>query len=252
MTSSPRPLTPIGSAMVSWPGRKTASSATGLHRRRRTWRPAGLIYLPLPLALHACTPTTTASTTPCWARTRRNRRFAGPLILQNVDVVAFGLRPRRGRRSGTGRLLRRLLRRWPLEVRATGSKWRLETLARTLELAAGAHREHRRAAGVHHLGAVMATTVVVLPTVAAGMRSEDEAGEEDDGDDKDHACHDADPSGHRGDPAMAVRLGGYGRRCGRRRCGGGYGASRRFGGRRCFTHEPEHASGTDAPVLNWI
>src|ERR1700730_8653643 len=160
----------------------------------------------------------------CVLRRRRlQRRRVGPghaeidvlqvaLILQNVDVVAFGLRPRRGRRSGTGRLLRRLLRRWPLEVRATGSKWRLETLARTFELAAGA-------AGVHHLEAVMATTVVVLPTVAAGMRSEDEAGEEDDGDDKDHACHDADPSGHRGDPAMAVRLGRYGRRCGRRRCG---------------------------------
>jgi hypothetical protein len=170
------------------------------------------------------------------------------LILQNVDLVAFGLRPRRGRRGGTGRLLRRR----PLEVRATGSKWRLETLARTLELAAGPHLEHRRAAGVHHLEAVMATTVVVPSTVAAGMRSEDEAGEEDDGDDKDHACHDADPSGHRGDPAMAVRLGRYGRRCGRRRCGGGYGASRRFGGRRCFTHEPEHASGTGAPDLNWI
>src|ERR1700676_1076787 len=184
MTSAPMPLTPIGSATVSWPGRNMASSATGQHPRRRTWRPAGLIYLPLPFALHACNPKVTASTTPCWSRTRRNRRFAGPLILQNVDLVAFGLRPRRGRSSGTGRLLRRR----PLEVRAAGSRWRLETLARTLELAAGAHREHCRAAGVHHLEAVMATTVVVLPTVAAGMRSEDEAGEEDDGDDKDHAC----------------------------------------------------------------
>ena len=41
---------------------------------------------------------------------------------------------------------------------------------------------------------------------ATGVRAEEEAGEEDDGDDEDDARHDADPGGHRGEPAVAWRL----------------------------------------------
>ena len=55
------------------------------------------------------------------------------------------------------------------------------------------------------------------------MRAEEEAGEEDDGDDEDDARHDADPGGHRGEPAVAWRLGVDGRRGGR--CGSGGGAA---------------------------
>jgi len=99
----------------------------------------------------------------------------------------------------------------------------------------------------------VAIAIAVAPAaMAAGMRAEEEAGEEDDGDDEDDARHDADPGGHRGEPAVAWRLDSCGRRFGGRRCGGGHWAGRRFRGRRCFAHEPEHASGPDAPVLNQL
>jgi hypothetical protein len=87
---------------------------------------------------------------------------------------------------------------------------------------------------------------VVPAAVAAGMRAEEEAGEKDDGDDEDDARHDAHPGGRCGEPAVASRLG----RCGRRRFGGGHWAGRRFRRRRCFAHEPEHASDGDVPVMN--
>jgi hypothetical protein len=102
--------------------------------------------------------------------------------------------------------------------------------------------------------AVLVPSSVVMPTaaVATGMGTEEEAGEEDRADDEDHAGHDADPGSHRGEAAMAWRLDGCGRPCGGRRRGGGHGAGLGFGGRRCFTHETDDASGADVPALNSI
>ena len=120
----------------------------------------------------------------------------------------------------------------------------------TRTVAPGTHLEHRRAAAVHHREAVMATAVVPPATVATGMRAEDEAGEEDDGDDEDDTRHDADPGSHCGEAAVAVPLGRCGRRCDGG--GGGHGAGRGFGGRRCFAHESELATDADVPVLNSI
>jgi hypothetical protein len=137
-----------------------------------------------------------------------------------------------------------------LEIRATGSERRLETLARTSEFAAGAHREHRGRAAVV-VDRHFAATVVAATVVAAGMRAEDEAGEEDHGDDEDDAGHDADPCGHRSEPAVASRL-----RIGWTWLCGGSGRGNRAGlgvrRQRCFTHDLEHASDADVPVLNWI
>jgi hypothetical protein len=102
---------------------------------------------------------------------------------------------------------------------------------------------------VHH-EAVIAVAVAPAAVVATGMRAEDEAGEEDDGDDEDDAGHDADPGSHRSEPAVAVRLCDYG--SDRRGFGGGQRTGCRFGGRRCFTHETHDASGADVPALNSI
>jgi hypothetical protein len=73
-------------------------------------------------------------------------------------------------------------------------------------------------------------TVTVVPTAvsAAGMRAEDEAGEEDEGDDEDDARHDPDPGYRRGEPTVASRLDMGGRRCGGRLGGGANGTGRRF------------------------
>jgi hypothetical protein len=102
---------------------------------------------------------------------------------------------------------------------------------------------------VHH-EAVIAIAVAPAAVMATGMRAEDEAGEEDNGDDEDDTCHDAHPGGHRGEAAVAWRLDGGG--CCGRGFGGGHWAGRGFGGRRCFTHETDDASGGDVPALNWI
>jgi hypothetical protein len=98
----------------------------------------------------------------------------------------------------------------------------------------------------------MALFSVVMPTaaVAAGMRAEDEAGEEDRTDNEDDTGHDADPGSHRGEPAVAARLCDYG--SDRRGFGGGHRTGCRFGGRRCFTHETDDAAGVDVPALNSI
>jgi hypothetical protein len=99
----------------------------------------------------------------------------------------------------------------------------------------------------HFAATVVAATVVA----AAGMRAEDEAGEEDHGDDEDHAGHYANPCGDRSEPPVAAPLGIRGSRlCGRR--GRGDRASLGFRRQRCFTHDLEHASDADVPVLNWI
>jgi hypothetical protein len=103
---------------------------------------------------------------------------------------------------------------------------------------------------VHHRVAVMTTAVVVAAAVPTGVRAEDEAGEEDDGDDEDDTCHDADPGRDRAEAAMAWRFGRHGCWLGRRRRGDG--AGRGFGGRRCFTHETDDASGANVPALNSI
>jgi hypothetical protein len=100
-----------------------------------------------------------------------------------------------------------------------------------------------------------AATVLAATVVAARMRAEDEAGEEDHGDDEDDAGHDADPCGHRSEPAVAARFGIGGGRRGGWLCGGsGRGNRAGLGVRRqrCFTHDLEHASDADVPVLNWI
>jgi hypothetical protein len=99
----------------------------------------------------------------------------------------------------------------------------------------------------------MAPSSVVMPTaavMATAMGTEDEAGEEDDGDDEDDTSHDADPGSHRSKPAVAARLCDYG--SDRRGFGGGHRTGCRFGGRRCFTHETDDASGADVPALNSI
>ncbi|GAC1637791.1 MAG: hypothetical protein NVS4B6_07350 [Mycobacterium sp.] len=83
---------------------------------------------------------------------------------------------------------------------------------------------------------------------AAGAHAEEEAGEEDDGNDEDHAGHDADPGGNGGQPGVATWL--YSIYIGW--CGGGNGAGRRFRGRGCFAHEPEDASAGDVSVLNCV
>jgi hypothetical protein len=95
-------------------------------------------------------------------------------------------------------------------------------------------------------------TIAVTPAavMATGMRAEDEAREEDRADDEDDTCHDADPGSHRGEAAVAWRLDSCGRWCGGRGRGGGDGVGRGFGGRRCFTHDSEHASDVDVPVMN--
>jgi hypothetical protein len=101
----------------------------------------------------------------------------------------------------------------------------------------------------------MVPSSVVMPAavvVATGMRAEDEAGEEDDGDDEDATRHDANPRSRCGEATMAMPLGDDGRRCGGRRSAGGHGAGLGFGGRRCFTHETDDASGADVPALNSI
>ncbi len=121
------------------------------------------------------------------------------------------------------------MRPWPLgplKVRATGAKRRLETWAWTLELAAGPHREHRRRALVEDRD--FTVTVVATAVSPAGMRAEDETGEEDDGNDEDDARHNPDPGGDRGEPTVAPRRGVGGRRCGGWLGGGGHGTGRRF------------------------
>src|SRR4051812_30648713 len=98
---------------------------------------------------------------------------------REVGARRYGLR---ARRRGRGRTIR-LLRSWalgPLEVRSTGCRWRHH---RTLELAAGTHREHRRRPTPvedRHF-----TITVVSTPMAAGVRAENETGEEDDRDDED-------------------------------------------------------------------
>ena len=49
----------------------------------------------------------------------------------------------------------------------------------------------------------VAIAAAFVTAVATGMRTEDEAGEEDDRDDEDDACDDADPRGDRGEPGAA-------------------------------------------------
>ena len=94
----------------------------------------------------------------------------------------------------------------------------------------------------------MAMTVAPAAVAATGVRAEEEAGEEDDGDDEDDAGHDADPGGHGGQSGVATWLNsiysGWG--------GGGNGASRRFKGRGCFAHSPEDAIDADVSVLNCL
>lgn len=95
---------------------------------------------------------------------------------------------------------------------------------------------------------VMAMARAVVVAATAGAHTEEEAGEEDDGDDEYDAGHDADPSGHGGQPGVATWLNsiysGWG--------GGGNGASRRFKGRGCFAHSTEDAIGADVSVLNYL
>jgi hypothetical protein len=77
----------------------------------------------------------------------------------------------------------------------------------------------------------MVAALVVPAVVAAGMRTEHKAGEEDHGDDEDDSCDDANPGGGKGGAARPTRSGSIGRRSigfQRASCG--------FGRRRCFTH----------------
>jgi hypothetical protein len=93
-------------------------------------------------------------------------------------------------------------------------------------------------------------TAMAPTMVTTGVRAEEEAGEEDDGDDEDATRHDADPGSRCDEAAVPWRFGSCGCWLGRRRRGDG--AGRGFGGRRCFTHETDDASGADVPALNSI
>jgi hypothetical protein len=96
----------------------------------------------------------------------------------------------------------------------------------------------------------VAIAPAAVTAVTTGMRTEDEAAEEDDRDDEDDACDDADPGGDCGESAVASRLGHDGRWCFGWRRGGGHPTGRRFRRRRCFAHDFEDASHVDVSVLN--
>jgi hypothetical protein len=105
---------------------------------------------------------------------------------------------------------------------------------------------------------VAATTTPVMAT--PGVRAEDEAAEEDDGDDEYGACHDADPRGDGGEPArpavvlVLVLVRRKRRRCrgnGRRRRGFD-GTGRWFGGRGCFAHVSDDGRGSEVLVMNCL
>jgi hypothetical protein len=100
--------------------------------------------------------------------------------------------------------------------------------------------------------AMFATTPVMA---APGMRAEDEAAEEDDGDDEHGARHYADPRGDGGEPArpapvlvrVLVRRWRRDWGLGRRRRGFDR-AGRWFGGRGCFAHVPDDGRGSEVLV----
>jgi hypothetical protein len=88
---------------------------------------------------------------------------------------------------------------------------------------------------------------VVSTAMTAGMRTKDEAREEDHRDDEDDTGDYADPRGHGGDPVaarLALDVGGRWRR--RHRTGRG------FRGRGCFAHELDDAGSVDVRVLNYL
>jgi hypothetical protein len=100
-------------------------------------------------------------------------------------------------------------------------------------------------------------TVTVMST--SGVRAENEAAEEDDGDDEHGARHDADPCSDGGEPARPAVADVpvlVWRKCRRRRCRGlgrrrGVDrAGRWFCGRGCFAHVSDDGRGFEVLVMN--
>jgi hypothetical protein len=109
---------------------------------------------------------------------------------------------------------------------------------------------------VHLPATAMVAAAATTPVMSTpGVRAEDEAAEEDDGDDEHGARHDADPRGDGGESArLAVvlvwrRRWRWSRGCrrnGRRR--GFDGTGRWIGGRGCFAHVPDDGRGSEVLV----
>jgi len=108
---------------------------------------------------------------------------------------------------------------------------------------------------VHLPATAMVAAAATTPVMSTpGVRAEDEATEEDDGDDEHGARHDADPRGDGGEPARpAPVLVLVWRRRWRRHWGLGRrrgfdGAGRWFGGRGCFAHVLDDRRGSEVLV----
>jgi hypothetical protein len=111
---------------------------------------------------------------------------------------------------------------------------------------------------VHLPATAMLTVATVMVMSTPGVRAENEAAEEDDGDDEHGARHDADPCRDSGEPARPPVVDVLVWRKCRRRCRGlgrrrgGDGAGRWFCGRGCFAHVSDDGRGFEVLVKNCL